>query len=460
MKKLKFLLVVFLFGAFSNMFAQRDLTLYNLRHVPQSLSTNPSFKPAYNNYISLPLTSGFNFDVINTGFSISDILIPKGANDSLFLNSDDAFFKQMNGNNRLSMNLAFNLFGFGFKLKNNFIFFDIKNKLNAELGYSSDFIKFMIQGNGGSLLGSKADFGGLGLNAMDYTEFGLGLNRSFSEKLRIGAKIKLLSGVINVKTLENNLSITTNKDNYALNIAGGFKFGTSNVSQFTDSTKGNPEDLVNNLFNFKNFGLGVDLGATYDYSEKLSLNASIIDLGFIRWSDNVQTHTLKPFNISFNGLESKYLFSKDSSDVFNNLQDSLKDIFKTTKDNSSYSTSLATKFYFGANYKLFPFLNVGAIWYNEIYNESYRPGFTVSTTISTKKLFSTTLNYSYFSGSNNIGFGLNFRGFYIVTDNLLALPIFNPYGSRIASISIGANIVFGSDDDDKTDKEVDTDKKD
>ncbi|NDF59855.1 MAG: hypothetical protein EB100_02140 [Crocinitomicaceae bacterium] len=451
MKNLSLLIIVFLYNAFSFVGAQRDLTLYNLRHVPQSLSTNPSFKPAYKNYISLPLTSGFNIDVINTGFSISDILVPKGPNDSLFINSEDAFFNQMNGSNRLSVNLAFNLFGFGFKLKKNFIFFDIKNKLNAELGYSSDFLKFLIQGNGGSLLGAKADFSGLGFNATNYTEYGLGLNRAFSDKLRIGAKFKLLSGVFNVKTLENNLSITTNKDNYALNIAGGFKVGTSNISQFTDSVGGNPQDLVGNLFNFKNFGLGVDLGATYEVSEKLSVNASVIDLGFIRWSDNVQTHTLKPFDISFKGLESNALFSKDSTDALSNLKDSLSNIFKSTKDNASYSSSLATRFYFGANYKLLPFLNIGAVWYNEINNGSYRPGFSVSTTISSKRLFSTTFNYSYFSGSSNVGFGLNFRGFYIVTDNLLALPMLNLYGSRIASISIGANIVFGSDDEKKSD---------
>ena len=451
MKNLSLLIIVFLYNVFSFVGAQRDLTLYNLRHVPQSLSTNPSFKPAYKNYISLPLTSGFNIDVINTGFSISDILVPKGPNDSLFINSEDAFFNQMNGSNRLSVNLAFNLFGFGFKLKKNFIFFDIKNKLNAELGYSSDFLKFLIQGNGGSLLGAKADFSGLGFNATNYTEYGLGLNRAFSDKLRIGAKFKLLSGVFNVKTLENNLSITTNKDNYALNIAGGFKVGTSNISQFTDSVGGNPQDLVGNLFNFKNFGLGVDLGATYEVSEKLSVNASVIDLGFIRWSDNVQTHTLKPFDISFKGLESNALFSKDSTDALSNLKDSLSNIFKSTKDNASYSSSLATRFYFGANYKLLPFLNIGAVWYNEINNGSYRPGFSVSTTISSKRLFSTTFNYSYFSGSSNVGFGLNFRGFYIVTDNLLALPMLNLYGSRIASISIGANIVFGSDDEKKSD---------
>jgi hypothetical protein len=157
---------------------------------------------------------------------------------------------------------------------------------------------------------------------------------------------------------------------------------------------------------------------------------------------------LKQFDLSFNGLESNSLFSKDSTDAFTNLQDSLKNIFETTKDNSSYTTALATRFYFGANYKLFPFLNVGAIWYNEINNGSYRPGFAISTTISAKRMFSTTFNYSYFSGASNIGFGLNFRGFYIVTDNLLALPMFNPYGSRIASISIGTNIVFGSDKED------------
>lgn len=110
----------------------------------------------------------------------------------------------------------------------------------------------------------------MAINATNYTEYGLGVNRAFSDKLRIGAKLKLLSGVLNVNTLENNLSITTNKENFGLNIAGGFKVGTSNIAQFIDSTGGNPQDIVGNLFNFKNFGLGVDLGATYDFSENFS----------------------------------------------------------------------------------------------------------------------------------------------------------------------------------------------
>jgi len=453
MKKVNCIIGIFLLCAISFVNAQRDFTMYNLRHVPQSLSTNPSFKPAYNNYISLPVLSGLSLDIINTGFSISDILVPNknGTSDdgvrdslSLYFNTENAFFDQMKGSNRIAINLALSVIGFGFKVKNNFIFFDVKNKLNAEVGYSSDFLKLMIQGNVGSLLGSTADLSGLGLNITNYNEYGLGINRDFSDKLRIGAKFKLLSGVFNINTLENNLSMKTNIENFGLNFAGGFKIGTSNIAQFTDSTNGNPQDLVGNLFNFKNFGLGLDLGATYDISEKFSLNASLIDLGFIRWSDNVQTHTLKQFDFTFNGLESKSLFNNDS------IQENLVNIFETTKDNKNYSTWLDSRFYLGANYKFSSILNLGATWYNEINHGKYRPGISVSATFSSKKRFSTTFNYSYFSGASNIGFGLNFRGFYIVTDNLLALPMFNLYGSRIASISIGANIVFGKDKEKQT----------
>ena len=452
MKFTFYLFVVFVLFFNIQVFAQRDFSLYTLGRTPQSLSTNPSFRPAYNNYISLPIISGIGLDVINTGFSLSDLLVPKGNGDSLIFNTDDAFFDQMNGGNRLSVNTNLNVFGLGFKLGKSFVFFDVKNKLNAEFTYSSDFIKFLLQGNGGSLLGKTADFTSIGLNAMNYVEYGLGFNRDFSDKLRIGAKFKLLSGVANISTQENNLTMTTDASNFGLSISGGAKIATSNIAALGDSSGFDPVKFSQNAYNFNNLGLAFDLGASYEINEKLSVNASVIDLGFVKWNEGIKNYNLSQFKLEFKGLDAETFF-KDSSKVYNSFEDSLKNIFKTSNDVSAYTTSLSTRFYFGANYKLFSFLNFGALFYNEINHGNYRPGFVVSTTLSSKRLFSTTVNYSYFSGASNFGFGLNFKGFYIATDNLLALPMFNPYGSRIASVTIGANIVFGTGKEKKVEKE-------
>jgi hypothetical protein len=440
-------------------FGQRNLSLYSLKNTPQAMQVNPAFRPKTNVFLSIPVISTFSFAVNNSGFSLSQLLVPNSS-DSLVINSDDSFFNSMPKHNYLNIQMQNQLFSFGWKYRKNFYSFDISNTMSYEFDYTSDCVKFLFQGNGGSLLGNRADFDGIGLQIRDYISYGIGYNREVNEKLTVGGKLKILSGVSDVSTESSTLGITTGSGANSLAIDGSLKINTSNAAYFFDSTKTMNQKLTsftNSIAKFGNLGFAVDLGATYALSEKINVSASMIDLGFINWKSGVQNFEVKQFNYQFNGVDVG-TYVKDTTNVFTTMRDSITQLFKRQEDKTSYRKALATKFYIGGTYSLNKSVNLGALWYSEIVRNSYRPALVISSTVHLKSWLSATLNYGmYASAFNNLGIGLSLRGgpiqFVFMSDNILALPFFNMSNSRSASFSFGINLMIGKGKDKKNKKE-------
>ncbi len=449
MKSIYIILISIALFAYNNAHAQRNLTLHSLKNTPQSMQVNPAFRPKTNVFISLPVIGFESFSCTNNGFALNQ-LFTADATDSLILNNKDDFFSNMPKNGYVNFQMQNLLLGFGWKWKKNYYSFDITNNFNYEFDYTSDWVKFLFQGNGGSLLGQRANFDGLGLQISDYIAYGIGYNREINDKLVVGGKLKILSGISNVRTKNTTFGLTTGSDGLSFALDGSANVNTSNSAVFFDSTKTDAQKMTsftNSISKFGNFGLAIDLGATYQLNEKIALNASVIDLGFINWSSGIKNYQIKPFNYAFNGIDvGSYL--KDTSNVLTTMTDSIKNIFKQTEDNTKYTSALATKFYIGGTYKLNKYFDLGGLWYNEIVRSTYRPALVISSTVHVKSWLSATINYGMYARAyNNLGFGLSLRGgpiqFFVLTDNLLALPIFNMYGSRAASASFGLNLLIG-----------------
>lgn len=443
---------------------QRNLSLYSLKNTPQAMQVNPAFRPKTNVFLSIPAISTFSFAVNNSGFSLNQLLVPN-SEDSLVLNNDDSFFNAMPKHNYVNIQMQNQLFAFGWKYRKNFYTFDIANTMSYEFDYTSDYVKFLFQGNGGSLLGNRADFDGIGLQIRDYISYGFGFNRIVNEKLTVGGKLKILSGVSDVSTESSTLGITTGTGGSSLAIDGALKINTSNSAYFFDSTKTMSQKLTSfthSIAKFGNLGFAVDLGGTYAFSEKINLSASVIDLGYINWKSGVQNYEVKQFNYQFNGIDVG-TYVKDTTNVFTTMRDSITKLFKQQQDKITYRKALATKFYIGGTYSLNKTINLGALWYSEIVRNSYRPALVLSSTVHLKSWFSATLNYGMYSRAyNNLGLGLSLRGgpvqFILMTDNILALPFLNMYNSRTASFSFGMNLTMGKGKD-KTKKNQEEEKK-
>ena len=445
MKKIIFVLLSVL--SLFSLHAQRNITLSTLR-TPFSYRVNPAIMPESKFFISLiPLLGTQNFQVTNRIASINEALVPDpNRGDSLVINSSDDFFKGMGKKTYIGVDMTNQIFAFGFKVKKNYFTFDVSHRLIAEVGLGSDLLKFLVQGNGGTLIGSRASFDGLGASLTSYIEYGLGYTREINEKLSVGGRVKLLSGLANLQGTDTKIGIATSAADYGLTIDGQANVQSSNTAIYADSSYSKTMDqmrLIKMAYDFSNLGMGVDFGGTYKLTDEVTLKASVIDLGFIKWTQGVANYDLKPFSYRFTGINLNEIIKNDTNNKSTNIIDSLSSIFKTGKNTNSYTTGLPTRIYVGGDYNWNKYLSSGIMMYNEFYNSNYRAGLIISSTLSVRHYFGLTLNYGMYAGSNsNVGVGLRFRGFYILTDNLMS--VINYQSARAASVAFGLNLTIGN----------------
>jgi len=448
MKNIIFL-VLTIFLSFITIKAQRNVTLSSLK-TPYTYRVNPAVMPESKFFMSfLPLLGTQNLQVTNRIAPINEILVPDATGDSLIINTSESFYNRMGKKTYLGVDVTNQLFAFGFKVKKNYFTLDISNRLNSEVGFGTDFLKFLVQGNGGNLAGQRASFDGLGASLLSYIEYGLGYTREIDERWSVGGRVKLLSGLANLKGTNTKFGILTDTTDFSIEIDGQADIKSSNTAIFTDSaymSSLDPMRLAKMAYNFSNFGLSFDLGATFKLSEQLVLKASVIDLGFIKWKEGIANYQVQPFNLKFSGINLNDVINK--KDNSSSIGDSISSIFKTGKSTESYFTGLPTRVYLGGDYIWNKYLSSGATWYNEIYNSSYRPGLIISSTLSVSHWLSMTLNYGMYAGSfTNVGFGFRIRGFYILTDNLISA--LNYQAARAASVAFGFNLTIGKTHDKK-----------
>lgn len=440
------LFLIFYFISFSHIKAQRNFTLGDLK-TPYSYRVNPAISPTCKFYLSMPLLGFQSIQFTNSAFSLNNLFV-SNADDSLILNTSNDFFDRIEKKSYISFESTNQILAFGFKVNDNYFSFDINNRICSEFSFSSDFIRYAITGNGGDLSGKRASFDRLGLFFNDYIEYGLGYSRQLSESISFGGRIKLLSGIANLSAYDTKLGITTNPGNFDLNFDASASIKSATTLNAIDSifnSKLNFLDILKKSYGFSNLGLGIDFGGSYKLNERITVNASVIDFGFINWKSEIKNYELKPVSYQFSGFDLSNVL-KDSSRFMDDFLDTLNLITKTNQSKSSYSTILPTRVYLSGSYKWNDYFSSSVLFYNEFARKSYRPGLVFSSSFSINHWFTTSLNYGIYGGSfSNIGFGLKIRGFFLFTDNLCAF--INPYSQKTASINFGFSLVVGNAND-------------
>ncbi|RYM34090.1 hypothetical protein ERX46_09020 [Brumimicrobium glaciale] len=431
-----------------NAIAQKNYTFYALENTAQSHYFNPAFKPSAKVSVSIPGLSMHSFGASNSGFNLSNLFNERPQDDSLQIDPQKALSK-MKDKNFLTFESYNEIFAFGIKVNKNYFSFGITNRLNASFIYTKDLFTIAIEGNGKSLLGERASFDGTGINLNSYVEYALGFNREINDKLDVGVRMKILSGIANVNTRKSEFGIHTNKTTFDLTFDGSAIINTSGIKPFYDTLATDDYMPSDNAYNFKNFGLAFDLGASYKLTEKIKVSASLLDLGFITWKTENATFEIDEINYRFEGVYLNQFLTDSTEAVFQQLQDTLKDVFSQEESSENYRTGLATRFYLGGTYELTEKFKVGATLYNEIIKSNYRVAAIVSGTIQLKNWLSATINYSQYARSfGSIGAGVSLRGgpiqFFVASDNILGFIA--PQNSKNVHLSFGLNLLFGKPD--------------
>lgn len=305
--------------------AQMSGLLYNSKHIPQKNMMNPAYFCNSGFYISLPNVN-LNFD---SPVSFNDVFLvkPNNGQNITYINTD-AILANLDTKNELNLDLNVGILGFGFKTKHGFFTFSSQVRANAQLGIPKDVFHFLAEGNvdengkGRNLTLIDQDL----LSVQSYVECGIGYGLNVNENLTVGTRFKLLLGIANINTTNTHIDLTTDPNLNSLTVNMDYHLRMSapvRLSVVGDTAIS--AKLIEEIP--QNFGFAVDLGARYKINDKLSVAASILDLGKIHWVENpVELHQKEGTgNITFGGLEWESMFSNGAynEDFFTILSDSI-----------------------------------------------------------------------------------------------------------------------------------------
>ncbi|KPK86648.1 MAG: hypothetical protein AMS27_04595 [Bacteroides sp. SM23_62_1] len=456
-----FWIIIFLPG---NVLSQEN-TLYFMHTNPQAIHTNPALFYRCRTYIELPVISSVRYAYSNTGFGYHDALhYGTGTQSDSIIIDIDNLDKKLKKRNYIRNDYSINLLGAGFRIRDYYFHFNISNHGETRVGIPGDIIS-LKDGNWDSSeeVPRDIDLGGLGVNAIDYIQIAVGVSKKIEEGFSIGLTAKYLMGAANLNTHRSELDIITQADPIVLDVSSRYRIYASFPVDITYSNLGIVEtvnfdnsldDPVGDFILNKNRGFAMDAGVLYDYLEEITLSASIIDLGLIRWRSNINRFESEG-SITFRGFDLlQYATGTDETELFQALLDSIQDSWQFTNSNDPYISFMTPKIYLGGLYRLNEKIAFGALLRTEIFDRRPHFALTMSANFNPVSFFSGTVSYSIMNNKlYQLGLGFSLGGpgaqFFFVSDHIpvrfvreVNTGALFPYNARTVNFRFGINLIF------------------
>lgn len=443
---------------------------YNFRH-----QLNPAFAPE-RNFVSVPALGNLGVGAMsNVGVNTFLYKMPDGRLTT-FMNSSvgaDEFLGKLKDHNKITADLNLTLLSGGFRAFGgyNSVALSVRSELGVNL--PKDLFSFMKLGQTGP--DTRYDFGDIRLKARAYAEIALGHQRRITDDLSAGARVKFLLGAGSADAHIKSMNVAMGHDKWEVRADGTLDIAAGSgltVPTYLESGKHLDKPSMNNQidydgidydkFGLSGFGLGFDLGATYDmhrFLPGLTLSAALTDIGFISWSDNVSaatpgtTWTFDGFqNIALDSDQLGYEQNK-LGQQFDDMWDDMKDCinFERKSTGGSRATALNTTLTLGAEY-IMPFyrkLTGGFLfthrfagcfsWTEGRFSANYKPFDWMGLAV----------NYGASTFGSSLGWMLNFHPkgftFFIGSDHQFfkITPQVLPVGKASMNINVGMSITFG-----------------
>lgn len=441
-------------GSSLQAYGQLEATAYWMNSLPQFVNSNPAFVPKYKFALGIP-GSSVMAAYTNNGFSYNDLITKENGRVTANL---DQWLSRLPDNTFINTAVQADLFRLGIRVNSKFyLTINSTAKGYAIASLPKNLAALFVDGNS-PFVGRDINVAPE-VNAVSFVEHALGASVEVAPNLRIGGRLKYINGGVAARTERSQVRIAV-ADDYKITAIGDVLVKTSGVYNLDNSNDISAGDF------FKNTGFGVDLGATYRLFDKLTLAASIVDVGQIQFKNNTYEYRLDPATAqyTFSGIDVNELFD-DGSGYFDAQLDSLEDKFDFSETASgSFNSGLPAKLYMSASYDVTSSFTVGALLFGEKFANRFNTAFSLAMNKHFGKVLSTSLSYTVSNRSfNNIGAGLSLNlapiQIYIVGDNLLAAPItlatsgeLNGFinNAQVFTLRTGLNFVWGWQKQDKT----------
>jgi hypothetical protein len=450
-------------------------TMYYLSGVPQAYYLNPATQPQSNFFMGLPALGSVYVETYGSSIGFSDLVWndPSGGLVLHPFHPDagmETFLQKFEEENTFSANFDFSPVSFGFRVRKMYFTLDIVSRLSQSISFAGDIVDLAVAGNADSTL---YDFSSMGFNITDHLEIALGISRKFGSMITVGIRPKLLFGVASLSSGNNHVSLYTSHDVWQFDshlemqvATPGFIIPTDESGTFDptgefrfDSTLTQPSQYASIATGNK--GFGIDVGINIKPMDELTLSASVIDLGFIKWNNYIHTAVLEG-SFEYTGIE--YSLDdvqqpeEDTSDFMQYLIDTLTGNFEVSGSSDPFNTRLEPKIYIGASYSILRKLDVGLLARFDLPETGLESNLMLHANWHPSTFFGLSASYSPFGGrSSTFGLGMSLRigpgSFYAVADynalkyNLYKyenIPVFLTSDARERfNLRFGANFVLG-----------------
>lgn len=462
---MKLKLFIFIWFFVISATAQNKQLLYNFDYLPQNLMSNPGGETNFDMHIGFPLFSQIHVSAGSSGVSLHDIFQTGGSINDRVKNS----LSDLTRNDFFTVNQQLEILSLGWRDKRRrYYTAGIYQELDAFLYFPKDPAMLAYQGNKNSI-GKDFKFSDAAFTAEALNVFHVGFTNYYSEDLNYGFRAKIYSGVFNAYSVGNRGTFRTEVSPEGPNIYRHYMSGLEvliNTAGYADlldtedpSGIGTLSKIGKRAFLGGNLGMGMDAGFTWYLSDQYRVTGSILDLGFIWQSKNVESYRYygsyetDGIELLFPGNNSPSYWDEWENELDRNLKDeTLANSYVTwrpLKINGSidfgfdenaepcncYRPSGRRRYYNHIGAQVFAMkrprgLNYATtLYYDRTFNENFRG-----------KVTYTADSYSF----SNLGllFSANLSNFnvYLAADNLLDYT--NLAKARNASIQLGFQLIF------------------
>ena len=444
--------------------AQNKQLLYGFKDIPQSLMANPGEETQLERHFGIPLFSQFHINGGSSGVSVYDIFADDGGDinqrigQKIFELSADDFF---------TATQQLELISFGWRNLKDFYFSGgIYQEMDFVAYFPRDLAILAWEGNQ-NYLDYPFDLGQVSAVADLITVYHFGVNKKVNKRWTLGGRVKLYSGIINVRSTSNSGTFTTrvapagSENIYQHTVQDADV--TVNTSGITDLDEGGASKVLGRAIFSGNIGLGVDLGATYRINDRTNITASLLDVGAIVYSKNNESYQARG-SYTLNGIE--LLFpplseGEPSPPYWEDLEDEIEQAIPIDTTTSSYTVWRPLKLNGAINYGFGESLggdscdcrnmDSGTDWQNRVglqlfavkRPKSFQGAATVYYYRRLWDFMSAKLTYTIDPySSSNLGIGISSLfgrfNFYVLADNLLRYD--NLAKAKSVSLQLGFNL--------------------
>lgn len=425
-----------------------------------------TMNPAYGNdqsYFSIPVLGNLNVN-LHGNFGYEDVVMhnPRYGVDSdkkmtTFMNPYISDSKALDGfstgNNRVVGDVNLTILSAGFKAFGGYNTIELNSK--TSFGVVLPYELFAFARNTGN---KSYDIGDVSALAQSYAEIALGHSRKINDKLRVGAKLKFLLGIARAdfkfKDVKADLSApdkwTVSGDAQANVSMMGFKYKMEK-DDYKEEGKGEYDkikDIDVDGGGVGGFGMAVDLGGIYKINDDWTVSASLLDLGFISWSDNARAENEKK-SFEFNGFHDTSVKSDGNNPLdkqADKYSDQITDFvnLQDKGDEGGRTTGIGATFNVGCEYTLpvYRKITFGLLSSTRINGEySWTEG-RLSANWKPLKWLDGGINFAVNSFTASMGYVLNIHpkgyNFFIGMDHILGKT-----SKECIPLSSNANIAMG-----------------